>query len=269
MNQFLDENDLKSLFGTGNVAPSSEPPTPKETAEISPERFRPKEEMPESIFPEENAEVPGYESKVRRWFFSLLKVSWKFAVIFVLIFALTFTLINYPAISKKLSYFYAHPSGKSSTAQVAPSPTFNPTGQATLSIPKIGTKVPIIWNVAEDNFSEQLLSGVVHFAGTALPGQNGNIFITGHSSYYAWVKSPYKDVFAILDKLEVGDQIYIQYNNGTYTYTVNGSKVVKPDQLQVMGSGFTPTLTLMTCVPIGTNLNRLVITADQTAVSGL
>jgi sortase A len=268
LNPFLDEEELKSLFGTRNVAPSLEPPTSNQTAEISPDRFKPQPETTEPIFPEETNQTPAYESKTRELSLRFFKASWKFVALFVVIFFASFALINYSALSLKLSYFYKHPSGQNSTPVIAPTASFNPLAQATLSIPKIGTNAPIVWNVPEDNFNTQLLAGVVHFAGTALPGQNGNIFITGHSSYYAWVDSPYKDVFALLNKVQAGDKIYIQYENIMYTYTVNGSKVVKPNDMQVLGSGPTPTLTLMTCVPIGTNLNRLIITADQTSVSG-
>jgi len=270
LNSILDENDLKTLLRPQNAGQSSSTPTaPTQTpvvppapiaatASIQPETFAAR--IPEKTQPQANSKT---------WLKETLKISWKFAAIFVFIFTLSFTLINFPAISKQLGYFYSYKLGNNTPSQAVPTLEFNALSEAKLIVPKIGVSAPIQWNVDEATFQDKLLTGLVHLNGTALPGQIGNIFITGHSSYYAWAKSDYKDVFALLAKLTTGDKIYIEYNNITYTYTVNGSNVVKPTQLEVLAGGSTPTLTLMTCVPIGTNLNRLVVTADQTASSGL
>jgi LPXTG-site transpeptidase (sortase) family protein len=263
LSSILDENDLKSLFGPNNqgqVLSTPKIPTPppitKKTPSIQPKTFARDTNVLEG-------EV-GPESKAKSFLTNFVHISWRLLVIYILIFAVTFTLINYPAIGKEINYFNNYNLGNQTPSQtLPPTPAFDPTAPATMDIPKIGVTAPIQWNVEDAAFQDKLLTGLVHLKGTALPGQNGNIFITGHSSYYAWSKSPYKDIFALLGKLNNGDKIYIEYNSITYTYTVNGSEVVSPDNLEVLNSTSKPILTLMTCVPIGTNLRRLLITADQ------
>jgi LPXTG-site transpeptidase (sortase) family protein len=132
-----------------------------------------------------------------------------------------------------------------------------------LMIPKINVKAPIIWNSETDEKSmlKNLQNGVAHYKGTSLPDENGNVFITGHSSYYRWDKGKYKTVFTLLPKLEKDDEIVLSYKNNVYIYKVYDKFVVKPEDVWVLQPTPEPTLTLMTCVPIGTNLKRLIIRA--------
>lgn len=141
-------------------------------------------------------------------------------------------------------------------------------------IPKIGQNIPIQevapdnlisedWQALEDDIQKGLQKGVVHYPGTAVPGQIGNVFITGHSSYYVWAPGEYKDTFALLHNLEVGDTIIIYYNENKYTYVIEERKVVKPSQVDVLKQSDDKRLTLMTCTPIGTALNRLILVAKQ------
>ncbi len=133
-----------------------------------------------------------------------------------------------------------------------------------LYIPKIGVKAPIIWNVSEENALKALQNGVAHLKGTGLPGTDGNVFITGHSSYYWWAPGQYKTVFALLPNLVVGDKIYLLYQNQLYIYEVIEKLVVWPKDVWVMNKLSYPALSLMTCVPVGTNLRRLIVRAKQT-----
>ncbi len=134
-----------------------------------------------------------------------------------------------------------------------------------LLIPRINTDVPIIWQVKNDekNIQDNLQKGVIHLDGTALPGQLGNTFITGHSSNYIWAKGNYKNVFALLSRLAVGDLIYLKYNNNIYIYKTDSIRTVKPQDLSVLNkTDGAATLSLMTCTPLGTSLNRLIVKAD-------
>lgn len=129
-----------------------------------------------------------------------------------------------------------------------------------LIIPKLSINAPVIWDVPEDQILSQLHYGVAHYAGTAKPGQIGNVFITGHSSYYYWDKGKYKTVFSLLNKLEPGDQIGISFQNKFYTYQVYDKVVVLPQDLEVLEQGGNAkTLSLMTCTPVGTAWKRLVV----------
>jgi LPXTG-site transpeptidase (sortase) family protein len=144
-----------------------------------------------------------------------------------------------------------------------------------LIIPKLNKNVPVIfsdpqkllnaqWESLEKTFQEDLKRGVIHYPGTAEPGEKGNVFITGHSSYYLWDDGRYKDVFALLHTVKVGDEIQVQHKNETHTYKVEEVKQVKNKDVSVLAqSGDEKQLTLMTCTPVGTNIRRLVVIAKE------
>lgn len=142
-----------------------------------------------------------------------------------------------------------------------------------LVIPKLGKNIPLVdvdarrgWldfvNL-ENLFMKELEKWVLRYPWTAKPGENGNVFVFGHSSNYAWEKWDYNDVFALLDNLEFGDEIYVYYNQKKYTYVVNEKKVVKPGNVKILDRDPNKKeLSLMTCRPVGTSLNRLITFAE-------
>jgi LPXTG-site transpeptidase (sortase) family protein len=144
-----------------------------------------------------------------------------------------------------------------------------------LIIPKLGKNVPIVrpsmealmkedWPKFEDDIQEALRDGVVHYPGSAKPGQAGNFFLTGHSSYYPWVSSKYKDVFARLGELGIGDTYSVFYGGDKHTYRIIEKKEVKPNNVTVLDQPTDKRLaTLMTCTPVGTTLRRLILIAEE------
>jgi sortase A len=142
----------------------------------------------------------------------------------------------------------------------------DPTIAPAISIPAIDVKAPIV--VDEKSYVEwkvqlALRQGVVHYGQTAMPGQKGNMVILGHSSGQLWAPGGYKFVFTLLEKLKAGDNITIDYQGTRYTYQVTDSKVVTPDDLSILDQTSQPTLSLVTCTPVGTSKNRLVVHAKQ------
>ncbi len=141
-------------------------------------------------------------------------------------------------------------------------------------IPKIGQNAPIVeapkdnliaqrWEDLEKDIQHALKNGVVHYPGTAAPGEKGNFFITGHSSYYFWEHSKYKDVFALLGELDVGDEFIVYYNQKRYRYRIFEKKIVPPSDTSVLQQDFGHSMaTLMTCDPVGTDINRLIVKAE-------
>src|SRR3989344_1353008 len=137
-----------------------------------------------------------------------------------------------------------------------------------LSIPRLSTQVPLVWSKEPANFENDLTQGVVHYPGTALPGELGTIYVSGHSSDYIWKKNPYRQVFAKLNYLKPGDDIFIElfgvdgktYN---YRYQVMATKIYAPDDQNQFIDGSGKILNLSTCWPIGTQKDRLVVTAVQ------
>jgi sortase A len=144
-----------------------------------------------------------------------------------------------------------------------------------LVIPKIAKNVPLIkmsdeyitddlWGKFEKEVQEFLRSGVVHYPGTANPGQYGNAFFTGHSSYYPWDKGNYKDVFANLNQLNVGDEYFVYWQQSSYKYKIVDKKEVRPTEVGVLNQPEDRKFsTLMTCWPLGTTLRRLVIIGEE------
>lgn len=138
-------------------------------------------------------------------------------------------------------------------------------------IPKINVEIPVVYGVntaSEAETQKALEGGVVHYTGTALPGQNGNVAIVGHSSNNIFNKGKYKFAFVLLSRLEVGDTFYLQKDGQRYTYQVYEKKIVKPTEVGVLGPNEkTATATLITCDPPGTSTNRLVVVGEQISPS--
>ncbi len=138
--------------------------------------------------------------------------------------------------------------------------------QSTIVIPKINVSAPIVYSdtTDENKVHDELHNGVVHYAGTAMPGEVGNSFITGHSSNYWWDTGKFNYVFVNLDRLVPGDQAIVYYNGKKFVYTVKDKIVVEPTDMSVLASTDTPVLSLMTCTPPGTSWKRLVVHLDRT-----
>ena len=135
----------------------------------------------------------------------------------------------------------------------------------TLSIPRLGLRAPIVFSINSDEgaIQKDLENGVVHFPDTALPGEEGNVVLFGHSSQYFWRPGSYKTIFAHLDQLQSGDQLYITQGERVYTYTVFNRRIVSPRAVDVLDPTEVPMLTLITCTPRGTSLRRLVVQAKE------
>ena len=142
-----------------------------------------------------------------------------------------------------------------------------------LIIPRIDQNIPVIrvssqklierdWDALEAEMQEALKDGVVHYPGTSLPDQAGNVVITGHSSYFPWDPGRFKDVFALLHEVIVGDKIVVYYDQEKYIYEVTEKKIVLPQDIEVLKQTPNDRLTLITCTPVGTNLKRLIIIAE-------
>lgn len=138
-----------------------------------------------------------------------------------------------------------------------------------LIIPKINVDVPVIYDIGADYDSQMaaMEKGVAHFAipgANSHPGETGNTVIAGHSSNDLFDTGNYKFIFAQLEKLKKGDSIYANYEGKRYTYVITKTEVVKPTEVnKLIYKTNKPVMTLITCTPLGTALNRLLVTAEQ------
>ncbi|OGB74525.1 hypothetical protein A2V68_02860 [candidate division Kazan bacterium RBG_13_50_9] len=213
--------------------------------------------------------------KVKAFFVELAK----FLAIFLMFFAISSVFIMWPTLYAKIGYYLTAseiskrgtnlglPVSSMDYASIAPVIDKRERvipQDSRLVIPKIGVDVPIVFvdSTSNKDILEAIKDGVVHYADTAMPGRIGNMFVTGHSSYYWWRGGSYNQIFALLEHLQPNDLVYVYYQGGEYVYRVSGSMVVNPDQTEVLEPTPTPTLSLMTCTPIGTNLRRLIVKAD-------
>lgn len=135
-----------------------------------------------------------------------------------------------------------------------------------LSIDEIDVIVPIIKEVSGANEQEYLRAienGVAHYAGTPLPGNQGNSFIFGHSSYYRNKPGSYKEIFKRLNELKVGHKVTIQKGEESFSYQVINSRIVEANDTTVLDQGDREIVTLMTCWPPGTLQKRYIVQAQR------
>jgi sortase A len=134
-------------------------------------------------------------------------------------------------------------------------------------IPKINVEIPVVYDVntiEESAVEKGLERGVVHYANTAIPGQDGNVVVFGHSSNNIFNPGKYKFAFVLLSRLDNGDIFYLQKDGKRYTYQVYKKTIVKPSEVGVLATADKQaTATLITCDPPGTSTNRLVVVGEQ------
>lgn len=136
-----------------------------------------------------------------------------------------------------------------------------------LAIPRIAAYAPIVVNVDPSDqaiYEPALNRGVAHALGSVLPGELGHAFLFAHSSTSWQTARSVNTQFYLLDKLAVGDLVYIGHTDRITTYRVTDRKIVLPSQVEYLqGFGGEATMSLMTCYPIGTSLQRLIIQAEK------
>lgn len=122
---------------------------------------------------------------------------------------------------------------------------------ARIDIPKIGLDQVVV----EGTTTADLRMGPGHYAGTALPGEPGNVGIAGH-------RTTYGHPFYRLAELAPGDSIALAVPGFTWRYVVTGSAVVAPSDVAVIGPvGPGGWLTLTTCNPPYQATTRLIVRA--------
>lgn len=136
-----------------------------------------------------------------------------------------------------------------------------------LIIPKLNIDVPVAFGISTDEVMSAMNRGVAQFSipgANALPGQVGNLVLSGHSAGDIYSSNPYKFIFSGLERLDNGDLIYVNYESVRYTYQMVRREVVEPtDVSALIYETDKPMITLITCTPLGTSRYRLLITGEQ------
>lgn len=135
-----------------------------------------------------------------------------------------------------------------------------------LLIPSLNIDAPVIADVDgadKDAYFKALENGVAQLKGSAKPEDGSNIFIFGHSSFYWYKPGDYKEIFVNLEDIKIGDEIILWYNSREYKYQVTSKETVEPSQVDVIFPTREEQVSLMTCVPPGTTLHRLIVVAKR------
>jgi|GEM_PF-174126 len=127
-----------------------------------------------------------------------------------------------------------------------------------ISIPKLKIENALTLIGGED-----LSKSLIHFGGTALPGEYGNAVIFGHSVLPEFFNpKDYHTIFATMPELKLGDEIYATVDNVKYKYIIYEFKTVDPSDITVLEQRYDNYyMSLITCVPPGLKLKRLVAKA--------
>ena len=204
--------------------------------------------------------------------FQLSKKHRKFIPIFAGVFTVLFILfLQYNRLIFAPIMAYIAPGNSNDTEITAIDPTITaaPTAEPKLIIPKLNVDVPAHFNIANDTatIDNAMNHGVAQFkipGADALPGQVGNLVISGHSAGDIYSNNQYKFIFSGLERLQDNDLIYVNYNSVRYTYKVTKKQTVEPtDVAALVYPTSKPILTLITCTPLGSDRYRLLVTAEQ------
>lgn len=104
-----------------------------------------------------------------------------------------------------------------------------------LEIPKLRVRA----RVADGTDPRTLERAVGHIAGTAFPGDAGNVGLAAHRDSF------FKD-FSIL---QFGDRIRLTTVDGAFEYAVESFELVAPKRVDVLDPVGYPALTMVTCYP--------------------
>lgn len=138
-------------------------------------------------------------------------------------------------------------------------------------IEKLGVNAPIKADVSvtdSEAYFESLKEGVAHASVSPYPSEDpGNVYLFAHSSINFWELGKYAKVFNLLRKIEIGDKIHLFYDNKLFVYAVQNKETLEGwNTYPLTRPVIEPTLTLQTCDPPGTTINRLVVTAKLVEV---
>ena len=121
-----------------------------------------------------------------------------------------------------------------------------------MEVVRLGVTVMVV----EGTSDKTLRRAVGHIAGTALPGQIGNVGIAGHRDTF----------FRPLRNIRADDIILLSTLRGEYRYRVVSTRIVSPDNISVLDSDSHEVLTLVTCYPfyfLGSAPDRFIVRAER------
>jgi LPXTG-site transpeptidase (sortase) family protein len=141
----------------------------------------------------------------------------------------------------------------------------------TLTIDTLGRTVPVL-NPASRTVSAldaALLKGVVRHPDSATLGQEGNLFILGHSSYLPVVTNKNFQALNGIQNLKWGDTLRLTSADTQYMYRVEKVYKAKASALTIPVRGEGKHLTLATCNSFGSTDDRYIVEASLVSTKPL
>ncbi len=121
-----------------------------------------------------------------------------------------------------------------------------------IEIPRVGVSTIVLEGVDH----ETLRRGAGHIPETSLPGEGGNVGIAAHRDSF----------FRALKDIRKNDIIRLETLQGTFSYRVEWTQIVQPEDTQVLDATGSPALTLVTCYPfyyVGSAPQRFIVRAQR------
>jgi sortase A len=121
-----------------------------------------------------------------------------------------------------------------------------------IEIPRIGVSAIVLEGVD----STTLRRGVGHIPETPLPGSGGNVGLAAHRDSF----------FRGLKDIRKNDIIQVRTLEGNFRYRVESTRIVLPEDTEVLDDGPVPSLTLVTCYPfyyVGSAPKRFIVHAQR------
>ena len=127
-----------------------------------------------------------------------------------------------------------------------------------VQIPALDLDLPILLGANGENLKQ----GAAHLTQTSYPigGENTNCVLAAHRGYY---KAP---MLREVERMQVGDTVYLQNFRETLTYTVEELRIIAPtDGEALFIQPGRDLLTLVTCHPLGGDSRRYVVYCSRRA----
>jgi len=140
----------------------------------------------------------------------------------------------------------------------------------TLTITKIQVHAPVIFtgndtNTSPSHLKKYLDRGVLFYPGSALPSENGQTIILGHSAPDNWPKIRYDTVFSEINRLAEDDEINLEVGGENFVYKVTEKVLLaRGDEIPNFAlTNDTNVLVLVSCWPPGKDYKRIAVAAAK------
>ena len=209
--------------------------------------------------------MKGKNTEIKENIARVAEHKWSFLFLFVGVFFITFSFLSSIGFAPEYTKYTNDSLVFDSIAEVAEASvaTAESSNPLHIAIPSVGIDVIVLNPQSRDIevLDEALNRGAVHYPKTGSLVEDANVFIFGHSSFLPNVINKNYQAFNNLNKVELGDEIFVDSKDTRYVYRVTFVELAKAEEIRVDLSRGTRKLTLSTCNSFGTESERYVVEA--------